>query len=100
MEGKIIAMCFDTTASNTGLKKGACVALENKLGKKLLYLACRHHINEIIISDVFQKCSGASSGPEIGIFKRFKNFWKNVDKSVYETRSSISPWKEQYYLSV
>jgi hypothetical protein len=26
-------MCFDTTASNTGLISGACVLLEKKLGR-------------------------------------------------------------------
>ena len=48
------AMCFDTTASNSGSKLGACQLLQEKLGKELLALACRHHINEIVISDVFQ----------------------------------------------
>lgn len=39
------ALCFDTTASNTGRINGACVILEQKLEKDLLYLPCRHHMS-------------------------------------------------------
>ena len=43
----IKSFCFDTTNSNTGLKKGACTLIEQKLERFLLYLAC-HHILEIL----------------------------------------------------
>src|SRR5688572_12145133 len=43
LEDRIVAMCFDTTASNTGCKGGVCIKLEAELGKDLLNLACRHH---------------------------------------------------------
>jgi len=61
----IRAMCFDTTSSNTGRIAGACVLLEQKLGKELLSLACRHHIMELSIGAVFQCCMGATSSPEV-----------------------------------
>ena len=32
------AMCFDTTSSNTGHRAGACILLEQKLERDLLYL--------------------------------------------------------------
>lgn len=48
------ALCCDTTASNTGRLNGACVLLEQKLGRDLLYLPCRHHIYEIILRGVFE----------------------------------------------
>src|SRR6218665_3067502 len=38
---RVSAMCFDTTASSTGHRNGACVLLEQKLEKDLLHLACR-----------------------------------------------------------
>lgn len=41
---KVQLMCFDTTASNTGQNEAACTHLEKKLNKKMLHLACRHHI--------------------------------------------------------
>ncbi len=39
---RVVALCFDTTASNTGHRSDACCLIEQKLGKDLLYLACRH----------------------------------------------------------
>jgi hypothetical protein len=82
---QVKAICFDTTASNTGRKNGACGAIETRLGKNLLYLACRHHINEIVVGDVFKHCFGPSSGPEISLFKRFQEYWPNIDRSQFQT---------------
>jgi hypothetical protein len=80
------AMCFDTTASNTGHNTGACVLLERKLGRELMYLACRHHIMEVVIGKVFQVCMGSSSsGPEVLLFKRFKERWHLIDKTRFQT---------------
>jgi len=36
---KVPAFVFDTTAFNTGRLNGACVLLEHKLGRDILYLA-------------------------------------------------------------
>ena len=55
---KIIALSFDTTASNTGMVQGICVRIEKDLGKSLLWLACRHHVHELILKDVFEACLG------------------------------------------
>ena len=86
LRNRVRAMCFDTTISNTGEKKGACTIIENELGSKLLRTACRHHILEIIISSVFDKCHNISaSGPDILIFKRLKNEWNSFDKNNFET---------------
>jgi len=38
------ALCCDTTASRTGSLNGACILIEQKLGKDLLYLPYEHHI--------------------------------------------------------
>ena len=48
----IIGLSFDTTASNTGSVRGACVLLEKQMQRNL-YFACRHHIHELIIGEVF-----------------------------------------------
>ena len=40
----IIACCFDTTSSNTGINSGSCVLLQQLLNRQLLWLSCRHHI--------------------------------------------------------
>ena len=36
------ALCFDTTATNTGQINGVCALRESKLERSLLYFACRH----------------------------------------------------------
>ncbi|KAG0713304.1 hypothetical protein GWK47_016498 [Chionoecetes opilio] len=82
---KIIAFCFDTTASNTGMVQGACIRIEQELGRSLHWLACRHHVHEVILKDVFEASLGSSSGPDIGIFKRLRDRWSFVDSSQRET---------------
>ena len=77
-------MCFDTTSVNTGLKNGACVMLEHKVGEELLWLACRHHILEIVLSKVFTLCFGPSSSPDIPLFKRFKAAWPFIHQENYQ----------------
>lgn len=81
----IKAMCFDTTASNTGRLKGACTILEHMLGRELLYLACRHHILEVMLRGVFECKFGPTTGPQPDIFKRFQNAWAKLDKKQYDT---------------
>jgi hypothetical protein len=74
----VIGMCFDTTASNAGRHTGACTLLEVAIDHNLLWMACRHHMFEILLSDAFGVCFGPSSGPEILLFKRFKEKWVNL----------------------
>ena len=69
---QVKCICFDTTAANTGPRNGACILPEQKFGKDMLWLACRHHILEIILEAVVLLCLGPSSGPDIPLFKRFQ----------------------------
>jgi len=86
---KVQAFVFDTTASNTGRLNGACVLLEHKLDRDILYLACRHHILEIILQSVFVSSKfNPSSGPDIPLFKRFKNKWETIDKTKFSIWST------------
>lgn len=80
----IVGMCFDTTASNTGVLNGACVLLEQKIGRPLLALACRHHIFEIILGAVFSIKLGPTTGPAYTIFSRFQKEWKQIDKQKFQ----------------
>lgn len=81
---KIEAMCFDTTAVNTGRLNGTCVLLEQLFEKDLLYLACRHHISEVILKAVFDCKMGSTSGPQPDIFKRFQTGWSKIDQRKYK----------------
>ena len=51
IEQRCVAMCFDTTASNTGKFAGACILLEAFIGHPLLWTSCRHHMPEVILRD-------------------------------------------------
>ena len=80
-----VGACFDTTASNTGQYTGACVLPENLLERPLLWLACRHHIFEVLLSDVFTTCMGPSSGPDILLFKHFRSTWPKLHHQPQDT---------------
>ena len=81
-------MCFDTTSVNSGPRNGACILLEQKLDKDMLWFACRHHILEIVLQAVVLDCLGPSKGPEITIFNRFKNTWQFINRADFQTASS------------
>ena len=83
LKDRIIGVSFDTTASNTGRLNGACVLLENKLDKKLLWFACRHHVHEVLCGDVFKAVFGPTSGPNVLLFRRFQDYWPNIDQASY-----------------
>jgi hypothetical protein len=83
-ESLIIGMCFDTTASNTGRVNGACTLLEAAIGRPLLWMACRHHMLEVLLSDAHNVCFGPSTGPEILFFKRFRDKWSELDHTPKE----------------
>ena len=73
LSDRVQAFVFDTTASNTGRLNGACTLLEQRLGRNILFLGCRHHIFEIVLNAVFNKLKVTPmSGPDIPLFKRFK----------------------------
>lgn len=82
---KAKCMSFDTTSSNTGLRNGACILLEQKMGKDMLWLACRHHILEIVLEAVVTLSLGSSTGPDILVFKRFQKAWAAMDHSNIQT---------------
>jgi len=39
-------------------QSGACILLEQKLGRALLYLGCRHHIIALILAAIFKAVVG------------------------------------------
>ena len=80
IEDRVCAMSFDTTSTNTGKFAGACTLLEQKLERRLLSLACRHHILEVVLQKAFSlKLNVPSSGPDVQVFKRFQAKWHLID---------------------
>ena len=77
----MIACCFDTTSSNTGINSGSCVLLQQLLNRQLLWLACRHHIPELILKAAFQSLFGKTTSPVEILFSTLKSSWKSLDLS-------------------
>jgi len=75
----LAALCFDTTSANTGVHSGAITVIQQAFDKRLLFLACRHHLFEIIAAAVFDLFF-VSSGPKIAIFARFSDQWPFIDQ--------------------
>lgn len=76
---ELCGMVFDTTAANTGVTNGACVLIENELGRQLLHFACRHHIYELMLKAAFEEALSYTASPDVAIFKRFQQAWKHID---------------------
>ena len=72
-------MSFDTTASNTGRRNGACVLIEQNMGKDLLHFACRHHMLELVVNAVFVRVLGCFSSPELLLFKRLQSSRERIN---------------------
>ena len=82
LKDHVKALVFDTTASNSGWKSGAAKYLEDMIGSKLFYCACRHHILERVMAGVWGSLFGTTTtGPENPHFKRLKSTWQSIDKS-------------------
>lgn len=82
---QIKAIVLGTTASNTGLLQGACIKIQEQLQSELVWLACLHHVYEVILVDVFRSAYGPSSGPSIPLFSCFQDQWRNLDKRNFKT---------------
>lgn len=73
-------IAFDTCRVMTGINTGMCVEIERKLGRFLLWLACRHHISEILLKEcVTYVLKEVSNSPEVPILKDFKRMWEGLD---------------------
>lgn len=72
----IVNMTFDTTSANTGHVTAACVSIQSRLDKALLWSGCRHHVGEVILSHVFEDLKiEASKSPEVSVFQRFRKHY-------------------------
>ncbi|KAG0717709.1 hypothetical protein GWK47_007951 [Chionoecetes opilio] len=86
LKDRIVAVCFVTTAVNTGGNSGVCLRLQMMLDKSLLYFARRHHVLEILLDKVFSSLfKEQSKGPEVSLFLDFRNMWPQIDQTKYST---------------
>ena len=79
LENSVRGLVFDTTASNSGVKQGACKRMEDWLERPVLWLACRHHVAELIAKASWYELFEEDLGPDNGFFVQFKNDWPNLN---------------------
>jgi len=73
---QIVNMTFNTTSSNTGHLTAACIAIQNKQQRAVLWSGCRHHIGEVLLSHVFADLKiEASKSPDVTLFTRMRSNW-------------------------
>ena len=77
----IRALVFDTTASNTGCRRGCCVLLEKWLGRSVLYMGCRHHTSELLAKGSWHAVFDEDLSPENKLMSAFKSLWDKLDTS-------------------
>lgn len=85
LEIKIMYFYFLFYLFALGRYTGTCVLLEEMLGKNFLYLACRHHVHELILRSVVEIYWKGTSGPNVAIFQRFQQNWNAIDKTQFTT---------------
>src|SRR6218665_3180265 len=64
-----------------------CIIIEQSLGRPLLWLACRHHIHEIVLKDTYEFLFRPPPGLKILLFKQFRGRWDFLDKTTFGTLS-------------
>lgn len=60
-----------------------------------LRLACHNHIIDLMLKSVLFQAFGASTSPEILIFKRFKKSWNIIKHTGFNTVISDAPILKQ-----
>ena len=75
------------------MEQRCCKMLVKAFRSKLFYNACRHHIYELIIGDVYTSLFGGSSAPNDINFKCFRAEWPKIDLSKdYHILEMSSEW--------
>ena len=81
---QVRVLVIDTTASNTGINTSACTLFEKALGREIVWVACRHHIMEVILSSVFKAVLENTTGPCVEVFKRFQSQCDVITKENFD----------------
>ena len=95
LAGVVTALVFDTTSSNSGVHKGAAKLLEQQLDRKVFYLACRHHILEVVVGAAWEKLFGKVKSPDNPWFKAFKDAWTDLTTDNPKNLSIRQGWLKE-----
>src|SRR6218665_2512713 len=88
LQNRVCGIVFDTTASKTSLKNGACTFIENSLQQELAWVTCHHHIMELPLAAVFGILFGPTGGPHVVVFRRFQQTSPSVYQTTHEMASA------------
>ena len=89
----VIGTVYDTTASNTGKKLGSVIRLERKLGRSLIKMPCRRHVQELHAKHVALAVSGReTTGPGDVLFKTFSSAWDDLKDNIDLSQLSKFDW--------
>ena len=88
------ALLFDTTASNSGIRKGAATLLMKELKRVLMWFECRHHMAELFVKPVWIQLFGEETSPDWSDFGHFKKMFPFIKKEKVELMT-IKPGLEQ-----
>lgn len=68
----------DTTSANMGIHEGAMAHIERDLNNKQIWIGCKHHTDELIITHVYSEVMHPTTGPDDPLFKDFKQWWTEM----------------------
>ena len=75
-QDNVKVLVFDTTASNSGIHKGAAAILErDKLCHKIIWAGCRKHVAELLVKPVHKLIFGDSKSASYKDFVDFQSAW-------------------------
>ena len=66
---------------------GACTLIEKALEKKIVWIAYRDHVFEVMLTSESSVALGPTSRPEVGVFQRFKNTWSFINNADFRPAS-------------
>ena len=85
----IIGLVFDTTSVSTEVHKGVAVSLERAFGGKLLQLACRHHVLELLCGAAASTVFSKTKSPNESVFEILLDCRPILDKVDYQVKKAI-----------
>ena len=78
---RIRSFVFDTTASNSGLRKGCCVRVMKSMAKVVFFCGCRHHVCELVAKNCWYTLFEEDLSPDCKFFMEVKELLADVDTS-------------------
>ena len=79
VQQNVVALVFDTTSSNSGRHRGATVRLQQDLGRPVFFLACRHHVSELIVKACWYCLFEEDLSPDCKFFAMIREDWESLD---------------------